>query len=50
MDELPVDHKTRRSGRPYTLVLTETPAIFEHEARARRRDAADLRWLRGQKS
>lgn len=43
--ELPVRHQTRRTGRPYTLVLTKTAAIFERERRARRRDEADLTWL-----
>lgn len=46
--ELPVRHQTRRSGRPYTLVLTKTTDLFEREARQRRRDEADLRWLRTQ--
>jgi hypothetical protein len=44
--ELPVHHQTRRTGRPYTLVLTKTAAIFEHEAASRCRDEADLDWLR----
>ena len=44
-DELPVRHQTRRTGRPYTLVLTKTEAIFERERQARRRDEADLAWL-----
>lgn len=43
--ELPVRHQTRRTGRPYTLVLTKTAAIFERERQARRRDEADLTWL-----
>jgi hypothetical protein len=43
--ELPVLHETRRAGRPYTLVLTKTEAIFERERGARRRDEADLAWL-----
>jgi len=43
--ELPVRHLTRRTGRPYTLVLTKTEAIFERERQARRRDEADLAWL-----
>ncbi len=46
--ELPVRHQTRRSGRPYTLVLTKTTDLFEREAKQRRRDEADLRWLRTQ--
>jgi hypothetical protein len=43
--ELPVTHQTRRSGRPYTLVLTKTEALFERERQARRRDEDDLAWL-----
>jgi hypothetical protein len=43
--ELPVDHTTRRQGRPYTLVLRKTEQTFEREARARRRDEKDLAWL-----
>jgi predicted 2-oxoglutarate/Fe(II)-dependent dioxygenase YbiX len=44
--ELPVQHETRRAGRPYTLVLTKSPAPFEREKQTRRADEADLRWLR----
>lgn len=44
--ELPVQHQTRRSGRPYTLVLKKTDALFEHDREARRRDQTDLAWLR----
>jgi len=43
--ELPVRHETRRSGRPYTLVLSKTRALFEREARERRSLRADLEWL-----
>jgi hypothetical protein len=43
--ELPVTHVTRRQGRPYTLVLTKTDALFAGEQEARDRDHADLRWL-----
>jgi hypothetical protein len=43
--ELPVDHQTRRSGRPYTLVLRKTDALHAREREARRRDQADLSWL-----
>ena len=32
-------------GRPYTLVLTKTSALFERERRARDVDLVDLRWL-----
>jgi hypothetical protein len=43
--ELPVDHETRRSGSPYTLVLTKTKALFEREAALRRAWQADFDWL-----
>jgi 2OG-Fe(II) oxygenase superfamily len=33
--ELPVTHTTRRSGRPYTLVLTKTQDLFRREAAQR---------------
>ncbi|MGH9280432.1 MAG: 2OG-Fe(II) oxygenase [Acidimicrobiales bacterium] len=46
--ELPVRHQTRRSGRPYTLVLTKTSDLFDREEMQRRRDEADVRWLRTQ--
>jgi hypothetical protein len=45
MAELPVRHQTRRQGRPYTLVLTKTDAVFTRERQQRERDAADLAWL-----
>lgn len=44
--ELPVTHRTRREGSPHKLVLTKTNDLFEREVAARRRDEADLRWLR----
>ncbi|MGP3921081.1 2OG-Fe(II) oxygenase [Nonomuraea sp. 10N515B] len=43
--ELPVRHETRRQGRPYTLVLTKTEALFERERLTRARHEADLAWL-----
>ena len=43
--ELPVTHKTRRQGRPYTLVLHKTGALFTREQEARARDETDLQWL-----
>ena len=43
--ELPVSHVTRRQGRPYTLVLNKTDALFAHEQEARTRDQTDLQWL-----
>jgi predicted 2-oxoglutarate/Fe(II)-dependent dioxygenase YbiX len=43
--ELPVSHLTRRQGRPYTLVLGKTDALFAREQEARIRDESDLEWL-----
>ena len=43
--ELSVSHVTRRQGRPYTLVLTKTDALFAQERKARIRDQSDLEWL-----
>jgi hypothetical protein len=43
--ELPVRHETKRTGRPYTLVLTKSRDLFTREKRARQRDEADLEWL-----
>ncbi|GIH73554.1 hypothetical protein Mth01_58070 [Sphaerimonospora thailandensis] len=42
---MPVRHETRRQGRPYTLVLTKTEALFERERLTRERGQADLAWL-----
>jgi hypothetical protein len=47
--ELPVSHQTRRSGRPYTLVLTKTETVFVSEAAKRHAWATDLEWLRGRR-
>jgi hypothetical protein len=44
--ELPVRHETRRTGRPYTLLLGKTDDVFHREQEARRRDRSDLTWLR----
>ena len=44
--DLPVDHTTRRAGRPYTLVLTKTKALFQREAAERRAWERDVRWLK----
>jgi len=44
--ELPLDHATRRSGRPYTLVLEKTPALFERETAERAACERELEWLR----
>jgi hypothetical protein len=43
--ELPVSHVTRRQGRPYTLVLQKTDALFTDELTQRAKDQADLDWL-----
>ncbi|MEP6649871.1 MAG: 2OG-Fe(II) oxygenase [Lapillicoccus sp.] len=43
--ELPVAHRTRRQGRPYVLVLTKSPTLFEQELRVRIQDQADRDWL-----
>ena len=43
--ELPVNHVTRRQGRPYTLVLSKTDALFAREREAQIRDESDLQWL-----
>lgn len=45
--DLPMTHKTRRVGRPYTLVLTKTSELFTREREARARAEADLAWLAG---
>ncbi|MDA8021320.1 MAG: 2OG-Fe(II) oxygenase [Thermoanaerobaculia bacterium] len=44
--ELPVQHVTRRSGSPYTLVLTKTQELFERERRQREEWRRNLRQLR----
>jgi hypothetical protein len=46
--ELPVSHVTRRQGRPYTLVLNKTNALFSREGEARARDQTNLEWLAAQ--
>lgn len=43
---LPVRHETRRSGRPYTLVLEKTLELFTVEENERRRWREDSDWLR----
>jgi hypothetical protein len=43
--ELPVTHVTRRTGRPYTLVLTKTERLFATEREERAAFAASLEWL-----
>jgi hypothetical protein len=42
---LPVTHVTRRTGRPFTLVLVKTDALFEREAAERKLWQRDLEWL-----
>lgn len=44
--ELPVSHQTRRTGRPYTLVLTKREELFQRDAARRKRWMEDLEWLR----
>lgn len=43
--DLPVTHRTRRTGRPFTLVLEKTIALLERDAAARRTAQEDFRWL-----
>jgi hypothetical protein len=43
--ELPVRQKTRRRGRPYTLVLTKTDELFTREKDARHKAVTGLAWL-----
>ena len=38
-------HTTRRAGRPFTLVLMKTGALFERELRERELWERDLQWL-----
>lgn len=45
--ELPVTHVTRRTGSPFTLVLTKTRALLTRDAAERATWARDLAWLRG---
>jgi hypothetical protein len=44
--ELPVTHVTRRTGSPFTLVLTKTRALFTRDAAERATWMRDLAWLR----
>jgi hypothetical protein len=43
--ELPLHHETRRSGRPFTLVLQKTQALFQRDAAERLRWRKDRDWL-----
>ena len=45
--DLPVTHTTHRTGRPYTLVLQKSQALFQRAALERQRMSEDLAWLRG---
>jgi predicted 2-oxoglutarate/Fe(II)-dependent dioxygenase YbiX len=47
--ELPISHVTRRQGRPYTLILNKTDALFTREREARIKDETDLKWLAAQR-
>jgi len=44
--DLPVRHTTRRTGRPFTLMLEKTAAVFECDAADRRSSQHDLQWLK----
>jgi hypothetical protein len=44
--ELPVRHTTRRTGRPFTLILEKTAAVFERDVADRRSWQNDLQWLK----
>lgn len=43
--DLPVSHTTRRTGRPFTLVLVKTDALFQRDAAERRFWQDELGWL-----
>jgi len=43
--DLPVTHITRRTGRPFTLILEKTAAVFERDAVERRLWQRALQWL-----
>jgi hypothetical protein len=45
--QLPVHHRTRRSGSPYTLLLSKTEKLFSQEVKERRTWQLDLDWLTG---
>jgi len=47
---VPVTHQTRRQGRPCTLVLAKTEALYAREQEARIRDQTDLEWLATQRN
>lgn len=43
--ELPLRHETRRTGRPYVLVLDKTRELFKRATAERRQSAKELAWL-----
>jgi hypothetical protein len=43
--DLPVTHTTRRTGRPFTLVLQKTAMLFKRDAAERQGLQEDLEWL-----
>jgi hypothetical protein len=43
--DLPVRHTTRRTGRPFTLVLEKTAAVFERDTAERRSWQSQMQWL-----
>jgi hypothetical protein len=45
--DLPVRHTTRRTGRPFTLLLEKTAGVFERDATDCRSWQNDLQWLKG---
>lgn len=47
-NRLPVSHNTVRHGRPYTLMLTKQPVLFEQAKAVRARQRALLIWLKSQ--
>lgn len=44
--DLPVTHTTRRTGRPFTLVLEKTAAVFKRDAAERESLQRELEWLK----
>ncbi len=42
---LPVRHTTRRQGRPFTLTLEKTEALFQQDQDTRRQAQRDLDWV-----
>lgn len=48
--QLPVKHETTRRGRPYTLMLTKQPALFQRAAALRKKQQELLGWLEQQQA